>query len=405
MSPENVSNSILLARQPIFNNELEPIAYELLFRSTNDNNSGVTELNGDVATSQVINHTFIGLGIERVLGDKLGFINLTRAFLVGDIPLPFDNTRLVLEILEDIVIDDDIIAGVKTLVERGFTIALDDFIYHEDLKPLINLAQIIKIDLLALSEQELSEHVKILKTNNVQLLAEKVETKEQYELCKQLGFDYYQGYFFCKPSIIDGKPLPDNKIAALRILNGLQNKNISINEVETLVSQDVSISFKLLRCLNSAAFSLPKKVESLRQGVIYLGLETIKSWATIIAFSDLPSTTSELMTTALVRAKMAELLAKSFNCSPDTAFLTGLFSPLDAMLSKPIAEILESLPMDEQVKLALEQYEGPLGELLQFIISYEQDNLKTIPSNISISELNNAYLSATEWAIQTESMI
>lgn len=405
MTSESISNSILLARQPILDKDLKLFAYELLFRSGLNNESGVTSVNGDLATSQVINHTFMEFGIERVIGTKLGFINLTRSFLTGEIPLPFDNKQLVLEILEDIVVDDEIIKAVQGFAAQGFTIALDDFIYHEDLKPLIKTAKIIKIDLLALSEQELIEHVGLLKQENVKLLAEKVETKEQFQLCNELGFDYYQGYFFCKPTIIDDKPLPDNKIAALRLLNSLQKPDISVDEIETLVSQDVSLSFKLLRCLNSASFALPKKVESLRQAVVYLGLKTIKSWATIIAFSGIETTTSEVVTTALVRAKMAEELAPAFNCDSETGFMAGLFTPLDAMLNKPMKELLQMLPMDDSVKKALQNFKGDLGHLLLFVVSYEQGDLAVVPKNITIAELNRAYLTATEWTNQTEALI
>ncbi|OUR64571.1 histidine kinase [Methylophaga sp. 42_25_T18] len=405
MSSDIISNSIALARQPIFDNDLNTYAYELLFRGDLANESGVTEFNGDLATSQVINHTFMEFGIDRVIGNKLGFINLTRAFLTGEIPLPFDNKQFVLEILEDIVIDDEIINAVKKFSSQGFTIALDDFIYHEELKPIIALADIIKIDLLALTEQELIEHVEILKQENVKLLAEKVETEEQFQLCKKLGFDYYQGYFFCKPSIIDDKPLPDNKVVALRLLHSLQNPNISIDEIESLVSQDLSLSFKLLRCLNSAAFSLPKKVESLRQAVVYLGLKTIKSWATIIAFSSIEASSNEVMTTTLIRAKMAEELAPAFNCDSETGFMAGLFSPLDAMLNKPMPELLQSLPMDDTIKGALQDFEGDLGKLLLFVVSYEQGDLAVVPKNITIAELNQTYVTATEWANQLEALI
>ncbi|PCH61847.1 MAG: histidine kinase [Gammaproteobacteria bacterium] len=398
MPSDSISNSILLARQPIFDNDLNLYAYELLFRSEFSDESGVTEINGDLATSQVINHTFLEFGVDRVLGNKFGFINLTRSFLIGDIPLPFNHKQFVLEILEDIVVDDEIIAAVRDFSTQGFTIALDDFIFREDLKPLIKIADLIKIDLLALTEEELIEHVRLLKQEDVKLLAEKVETDAQYQLCKQLGFDYYQGYFFCKPTIIDDKPLPDNKMAALRILNGLQDPNIKIDEIEKLVSQDVSLSFKLLRCLNSASFSLPKKVESIRQGVVYLGLNTIKSWATLIVFSGIETSTSEIITTALVRAKMAEILAPAFNCDAATGFMAGLFSPLDAMLMKPMEELLLTLPMEESIKLALQDFKGELGSLLLFIVSYEQGDLAVVPKNVTIAELNHAYLTATDWA-------
>lgn len=397
-------NSILIARQPIFDNDMNVYAYELLFRSNMINNeSGVNEFNGDLATSQVINHTFMEFGIDRVIGNKRGFINLTRAFITGEIPLPFDHNQVVLEVLEDIVVDKQLIEAVDGLSSQGFVIALDDFIYREELRPLIKTASIIKIDLLALTEQELIEHVDILKNEDIKLLAEKVETKAQYQLCQQLGFDYYQGYFFCKPTIIDDKPLPDNKLATMRVVQSLQNPNITIDELEKLVRQDVTLSFKLLRFLNSAALGLPRKIESIRHGLLLLGLETIKSWATVIAFSNLHTSTSELLTTALIRAKMCESLASSFGGDSEAGFMVGLFSPLDAILSKPMAEILKSLPVEDAAKTALLNHDGSLGNLLQFVISYEQSDMTALPANISVKKLNDAYLSATEWANNTES--
>ena len=403
MSHNNTpANAIFLARQPIFDNNLNLFAYELLFRGNEINQSGVDALNGDIATSKVINHTFLEFGIERVLGGKLGFINLTRAFLTGEIPLPFDNNHVVLEVLEDIVIDEEIIEAVKNFSKQGYTIALDDFIYNEDLKPLVDVADIIKIDLLALTDEELAEHVQILKQFDVKLLAEKVESQEQLQRCKMLGFDFYQGYFFCKPTIIDDQPLANNKIATLRVLTELQRSDASIDDIENIIKLDLSLSFKLLRCLNSAAVASPKKVESLKQAVIYLGLKAIKSWVTIITFSNTNSRMSpELLVTALVRAKMAESLASVFKCNSETAFLLGLFSIADAMFNKPMSGLLEELPVSKPIKLALKEGEGELGKLLMFIRTHERGSLTVMPSSLNIPDINKAYIAATEWANHT----
>jgi len=399
MSSNSLSSSIFLARQPIFDNNLDVFAYELLFRKDQTNQSGVDFSNGDIATSKVITHTFLEFGIERVLGGKLGFINLTRTFLTGEISLPFNHEHIVLEVLEDIVADEEIIQAVKAFSEQGFTIALDDFIYREDLKPLVTVADIIKIDLLALTDEQLVEHVQLLKPFNIKLLAEKVETDAQFQLCKDLGFDYYQGYFFCKPTIIDDKPLPEDKITSLRILTELQRPDISFDEVEELIKHDITLSYKLLRCINSAAFSLPKRIESLRQAVLFLGLNAIKSWATIIAFSSIDSpTTKELLTTGLIRAKMAEIIAPAFKTEPETAFMLGLFSIADAMFNKPMSELLKTIPVTEGIKRALEDNEGDLGELLLFTQLHERGCLTSMPATLTISELNEAFITATDWA-------
>lgn len=400
---DSISDSILIARQPIFDRNLNVYAYELLFRGSMLNESGVTEFNGDAATTQVITNAFVEFGIERVIGNKRAFINLTRTYITGEIPLPFDPGHVVLEVLEDIVVDTEVIEGVNTLAKQGFTVALDDFIYSEELQPLIQSASIIKIDILAITEQELIDHVELLKDQDVKLLAEKVETEAQFNLCKDLGFDYYQGYFFCRPTLIDGKALPDNKIAVLRILNRLQDPDITIDELEQLIKEDVTLTFKLLRLLNSAAIALPKQVDTIRRGLLFLGLKSIRSWATLISFSDLEPRTSELMTAAIIRAKMSSELAPLFSCDKEVAFMAGLFSLLDAILEQPMEEILNSLPLDEDMKDALLlKSDKQLGKLLLFVINYEQDSFESIPPNISISELNSAYLTATEWVSLTE---
>ncbi|MDC9724371.1 MAG: HDOD domain-containing protein [Gammaproteobacteria bacterium] len=404
---ENISDSILIARQPIFDSKLNVYAYELLFRgSLKSDESGVDEFNGDLATSQVIHHTFMEFGIDRVIGNKRAFINLTHSFITGEIPIPFDHNQVVLEILEDVVIDEQVIKAVEGFVSQGFIIALDDFIYSEEWQPLVKMASIIKLDILSLTKQELIDSVERLKHEDIILLAEKVETEEQYKLCQQLGFTYFQGYFFCKPTIINDKPLPENKRAVLEILHRLQDPDITIDELELLVKEDVSLSFKLIRFLNSAAVALPKKVDSVRQGLVFLGLNAIKSWATVIAFSDMESTTSELMTTALIRAKLCQQLASAFDADEDSAFMIGLFSPLAAILQKPMVEILNSLPIETEMKDALLlKGNSPLSKLLLFVISHEQNTLTELPNQVSIQHLNTAYLATTEWVTMAESAL
>lgn len=403
MTDEHITN-IIIARQPIFDNDLKVYAYELLFRGhDNHQDSGVTVDSGDYATSQVINHTFMEMGVDRVIGNKIAFINLTKNFILTDDPLPFTQDRVVLEILEDVVVTDEIIIAVKKLVAQGYIIALDDFIFDESLRPLVKLAKIIKIDLLALTDDELREHVAILKQEGVQLLAEKVETQEQYQLCQELGFDFYQGYFFCKPSIIKEEAIPDDNSNIITIISALQNPDVEIDDVEELISRDVGLSYKLLRLLNSASIGLPKKVESIRQGLVILGLKTIKSWVTLIALNDLPTKIPEIMTNALVRAKMCEDLADAYNCDKGSAFLVGLFSPIDAIMSRAMDEILEELPLSEEIKQTLLHQEGNLGQLLNDVIHYEQGHWDNINSTTSsLEELGASYLISTEWTINIQ---
>jgi EAL and modified HD-GYP domain-containing signal transduction protein len=405
MSDLLLNNAPIVARQAIFDKDLNVYAYELLFRSNNkQTNSGVTDSSGDEATSRVINHTFMELGIERVIGNHLAFVNLTRSFILTDDPLPFAQDRVVLEILENIVADDELISATQKLVDQGYIIALDDFIFNESLRPLVQLAEIIKVDLLDFSEQTLKEQVSLLKQENVRLLAEKVETQQQFELCKKLGFDYFQGYFFSRPTIIEGQAIPDSQVNLLFIITKLQNPDVELEDIEQLISQDVALTYKLLRLLNSASLGLPRQIGSIKQGLIILGLKAIKTWTTLIALNDMKCAPPELMANTLIRAKMCEQLASHYNCSAEMGFLVGLFSTIDAMMSHPMDELLKSLPLNNDIKQALSGGLGNLGELLQIVIHYEQglwDKVNTI--QVSLEQLGTVYINATEWTIETQS--
>jgi EAL and modified HD-GYP domain-containing signal transduction protein len=407
MSGSFLNNAPIVARQAIFDKDLNVYAYELLFRSNNkQTDSRVVDAWGDEATSLVINHTFMELGIERVIGNHLAFVNLTRKFILTDNPLPFAQDRVVLEILEDIVADDELIAATQKLVDQGYVIALDDFIFDESLRPLVKLAEIIKIDLLALSEQALKKQVTLLNQEKVKLLAEKVETHEQFQLCKKLGFDYFQGYFFSRPTIIEGKAIPDSQLNLLSIITKLQNPDVEIDDVEQLISQDVGLTYKLLRLLNSAAIGLPRKIESIKQALILLGLKAIRTWTTLIALNDMKCSPPELMANTLIRAKMCQQLAPDYNCANETGFLVGLFSTIDAMLSHPMDKILKSLPLKNDIKQALSGRQGSLGQLLKAVIQYEHglwDEVDT--TQISLEQLGMHYINATEWTIETQSSL
>ncbi len=398
--------SVIIGRQPIYDRDMNVYAYELLFRAGGENASGVTAENADMATSRVINHAFMELGIERVIGEHIGFINLTRSFLLSDDPIPFTQEKIVLEVLEDIEIDQPLLDAVKKLVYQGYVLALDDFIYNEKLAPLVKMAKIIKVDILDVDAEELTKHVNELKRYPVRLLAEKIETREQFNLCMQLGFELFQGYYFCRPSIIEDKPVPENHQKLFQIIERLQDPDVEFSEIERLIMQEVGLSYKLLRLLNSAAMGLRRKVDSIQQGLIILGLKAIRTWTTLIALNAIESVPPELMTNALIRAKMCERLAPNYGFSEQTGFLTGMFSNIDVMMGIPMDKLMNSLPLNGELKLALTQRGGPLGQLLDIIIAYEQgqwDNIDT--QEISLETLSEIYVEATEWTIQTKTVL
>ena len=399
MTETLTSPNVIVARQPIFDWNLSVCAYELLFRpSSNHLESTVNADSGDIATTRVINHAFMEIGMARVIGDYIGFVNLTRNFILTDDPLPFAQDRVVLEILEDIAIDDEVITAVKRLVSQGYRIALDDFIFHEDLRPLIEVAEIIKVDILSMDETMLREHVALLKQYEVKLLAEKVETNEQYELCRSLGFDFFQGYFFCRPTIIEDKPIPENHLKLLQIIQKLQDPDVEFDEIEKLISQDAGLSYKLLRLLNSAAIGLSNRIDSVRQALVFLGLKAIKTWTTLIALNEINAVPPELMTMALIRAKMCEKLAREYDCSPESGFLVGLFSNLDAVMTRPMEQLLKGIPLNSEIMLALTNHGGQLGQMLDDVINYQNGDWHLIQTQTpSLETFSHCYIEATEW--------
>ncbi len=392
---------VFVGRHAIYNRELEVTAYELLFHdSTAAASSGSQDT--DAATSQVILNTFTEIGLDKIVDGKMAFVNLTRSFVLGDYSLPLSQAGLGLEILGNISIDQPVIEALQRLSTQGYTIVLDDFIYHESLRPLVEIADIIKIDVQTLPDSELQRHVDILRKHKVKLLAEKVETHEQFAFCNHLGFDYFQGFFFCQPHIVKGQRIPPNRLVTLRLLSKLQDPVTSIRELETLISQDVSMSYKLLHSLNSAFYNLPRKIESIHQALVMLGNHWLKTWASLLLLSSIHDKPQELMQMAMVRAKMCELLATAKRLgAKETFFTAGLFSVLDALMDQPIEDVLNALPLSQEINDALLRHEGTLGTVLQCVLNYERGNWDTVQClGLQQGEISQAYLEAIVWANQ-----
>jgi EAL and modified HD-GYP domain-containing signal transduction protein len=396
---------VFVGRQPIYNRQLEVFAYELLFRSGEGNQAGV--LDGDQATSQVVLNTFVEIGLEAIVGSKQAFINLTRDFILQDYSQVFPTDRVVVEVLENIPVDAELIEAVRELSAKGYTIALDDFIYRESLRALVEIADIVKVDILAQDRLALQEHVAVLRQYNVKLLAEKVETQDDFRYCKDLGFDYFQGYFFCKPEVIKGHRIPANRLVTLQLLAKLQDPETDFEELESIVSRDVSLSYKLLRVVNSAFYSLTRKVDSIRHALLLLGTRFITSWVSLIILAGIDDKPHELMITAMVRAKMCELLAQALGRrNKDTFFTVGLFSALDALMDSSMEEVLGSLPLSDEIKAALLEYEGSLGAVLRCVLAYERSNWEEVCYlGLDRGTITRAYLEAIAWATKADDQL
>lgn len=391
-------SDIYIGRQPIYDRKLNVYAYELLFRAASDNSASFTD--GDQATTDVIVNTFLEIGLDNIVGNRLAFINLTRSFFVGEHTISLPKNRVVLELLEDIDADDEVIAGVKRLSDQDYTIALDDFIYHESLQPLVTLADLVKIDIMTLSRDEIRQHVNALRQHPLRLLAEKVETQEDFNFCMELGFDYFQGYFFAQPKVIRGQRLPNNRLAILKLLGRLQDPNITPEQLEELIAQDIAFSYRILRYVNSASLALPRKIESIRQAVVILGLQAIKSWTTLLAMSQVDNKPAELVVTAMVRGKMAEGLAKAMNApQPESFFTVGLFSALDALMDNSMEEILTQLPLADHIAAALLHRRGIHGDILDCVLAYERGQWQNLGcSQLGTHKIRDCYLDALQWA-------
>lgn len=391
------SNVAFVGRQPIYGRSIDVFAYELLFRNNEINRASFTD--GDAATAQVMLNTFVEIGLDNIVDHHLAFINLTRDFVLGNYCVALPKDRVVLEVLENMGVDQELMEALQRLSKLGYRIALDDFVYHESLKPLVELADIIKVDVLELDRETVAQHVKILRQYPVKLLAEKVETYEEFEFCRDLGFDYFQGYFFCKPNIISAKPMPANRMAILALLTQLQNPTIEISQLERIIEEDLSLGSQVLRYINSAFFEMPKQIDSIDQAVYMVGTDRLRTWASLLMLARIEEKPVELLVTAIVRARMCEQLAVAHHVREvDQYFTVGLFSILDGLLDQPLEDIIPTLPLDEDIRQALVNKKGSLGMTLDCVLAYERGDWDTVLCHgVEVETIKAAYLEAISW--------
>jgi EAL and modified HD-GYP domain-containing signal transduction protein len=394
------ASRVYVGRQPIVDATQQVLGYELLFRDGPTRNEARS--NGDLATTQVIVNTFIEFGLERLVGDKLAFVNVTRPFLVGTLPLPFQPNEAVLEVLEDVVFDESLQKGVRRLVDAGYRIALDDFVPGGPTTQLLPLATYVKLDVLALQPHELWRVIDSCQKHDVSLIAERVETKDMLTTCIDLGFDYFQGYLLARPSIEDASSLSPSTTLCLQILSELTRPEITYTQLEEVVRLDVGLSYRLLRAVNAAAIGIPRAVSSLREALVLLGLRQLRAWILLMVLADAGEAEPEQLGRAMTRARMCEVLSSHMrDVKSETAFTVGLLSTLDFLLGVPIATVVDRLPLQDEVAEALVHRTGRLGQVLDLVEAYEkQDLMRLIDCPIDLSDLATAYLSATSWSLE-----
>lgn len=390
-------SEIFIARQPILDAYSRVVAYELLYRSGTDNSAGI--IDGNAASSQVILNAFVDMNFDEITESKPAFLNLTVDFLSGKLPLPLPPEALVLEILENIEVTDELVEALQAFSRRGYTLALDDYAFSGDRTPLLDCVDIVKLELPAFEPEALRTEVANLKQYGVKLLAEKVETHEEYELCRELGFDYFQGYYFSKPKLISGEAIKPNRLPMLRALAILQDPDCDMNELEALISNDISMSFKILKIINSALYSFPRSIDSIKQAITVLGLKTIREWMVIITLTDIDDKPQELTSLSLRRARMMQLMAEKKKLNPDVGFTTGLFSAIDALMDQKMEDVLGELPLAGDVVHALLRREGTLGKLLRSVLHYEKGDWAALDcSHEELNALRDSHLQALQWS-------
>jgi len=387
-----------IGRQPIFNASLEIEAYELLFR--NADVAAAEFMDGDQASSQVINNTLLDLGLDQIVGKRTAFINMTRNLLLGNMPSMFPKDRVVLEVLEDIVIDDEMLKAITRLSKQGYRLALDDFLWREDLAALVPLVEIIKIDIRAMDRETLRDHARRLRGQSLTLLAEKVETAEEFALCRALGFELFQGYFLSRPDVVSGRRPPSNRHAVMELLQKAHDPEVTAAELERIISNNASLSYQTLRMVNSAAMGQRNPIESVHRAILLLGSSVIRNWISVLALARIEDKPSELLVTTIVRARMCEALAGMTDPKLKQSYFTvGLFSTMDELMQTPMQDVVAQLPMSAEVNGALLSQEGSMGQALARAISMEHASMEQTYDYLDLDEqtVSNAYLSAIAW--------
>lgn len=404
----NDNQDFFLGCQPILNRDQSIVAYELLFRSSET--AATANVADDLsATANVILQAFTGLGIETVLSSHKGFINISGDLLMSEMVELLPRERVVLELLETVEITPQVVERCRELKAKGFSLALDDFIFNDVYLPLFDIVDIIKIDLLALKPGQLEVYVNRLRRWPVQLLAEKVDSPEEAQHCLELGFDLFQGYYFAKPAILSGRRTDPAKVALLRLL-GLVLSDADVAELEQVFKHDPGLTYNLLRLVNSVAMGMQQRITSLRHAIVVLGRSQLQRWLQLLLFAQRGegNLNDPLLQLAATRGKLMELLAK--HIAPhnreleDQSFMAGIMSLLDTLLAMKMEDIMGQLNLPENVKDAVLRREGMLGDMLRMGEMLEHNDYDAVMGilpqypALRLAKLTGAQIEALAWA-------
>jgi EAL and modified HD-GYP domain-containing signal transduction protein len=399
-----MQDNAYLARQPIVDKQQKIIGYELLFCRSGEA-VRVSFTDDHLATSKVLTNILGTMGTEWLLSDKLAFINTSTSLLMSDFLKLLPSDRVVPEIQGHTQPTPELLARCHKLRTRGFRLALDDFELTPESEPLLEIASFIKLDIRKLqAEGRLEAHVKALEKYPAKLIAEKVETRQEHNLCEQMGFSYCQGYYFTRPETLSAKVINPAYSIVLELLDKVRS-NEDVKDIELSFKRDVALSFKLLRYINSVGFGLSCEIQSLRHALAILGYPQLYRWLTLLLVTAGEGTTSPaLMKTAVTRGRLTELLGKDMleAADRDNLFIVGVFSLLDAMLEMPMNEVLDKLSLPEAISDALLSRQGLYGPFLDLAIACEAGNFNHIEKQafslqLEPDKINQSHLDALAW--------
>jgi EAL and modified HD-GYP domain-containing signal transduction protein len=392
MSSTRAASDVLIARQPVYDTALRVVAYELLVQRRDGSDAG--SLADETSTISEI-------GLNLVSGHP-AYVPVSRALLLEGYTSALPVDRVVLEVGPDLVLDKAAEDALRELVEAGYELALVDLEPGSPAERLLPLASVVGVDVRR--SDLLAGGIDHLRALPAKLLARGVEDHADLRTCQDAGFDLLQGYFFCRPRVVSGSgAVPVHSLARVQMLGELQNPDIDFDSLQQIIGRDVGLSYNLLRFINSAFFALPRRVESIRDALVLLGVQNVRKWATLMTLATANDKPNELVVTGIVRARMCEQLAIAYHHKdPEGFFTTGLFSIMDALTDTSLVELLAALPLSREIIEALLNYEGPKGRVLRAAIAYERGafgELDELPP--TRTPLSDVYLEAVQWAADT----
>ena len=357
-----------IGRQPIYDGD-RVFGYELLFRSHAD--ARVATARGASATSTILHNAFAEFGLVSLVGNRRCFINVTREYLTGELPLPFEPGQVVLEVLETVRVDDEVAAFVARLAAAGYEIALDDYVVGSDHERLLDVVSYVKMDLASCEESVLRPEVARLRERGLTLVAERVETEDDLAYARDLGFHLMQGYALGRPQTLSMRTLGVSQTGRLALFGALTATDIDLPRVVELISADPALAMRVLQATNSAQTGLKRRVSSLHEAVTLLGVKRIRQWVSVMVLTDITGVDDETLTGLVTRARLCHTVTEWLGGSGDSGFMVGLVAGIADLMEEDVHDVVRRLPLDLSIAAAVVEHDGVLGQALQSVLAYE----------------------------------